>query len=521
MVTQPRPSVSKNLFIYVAVILGSLAIALDFASVDLALPALERQFGLDFEGVQWVINGYVIAFAVLMVAGGKMADAYGRKLVFLIGMAVFAFASLLGGMAWSGGSVIAFRVLQGVGAAMLWPAMIGMACGAVGEKNRGFALGLIFGSCSLGNAAGPVVGGALTEWFSWRWVLWINVPMAILPILITLWRIPKDTPGAAPPRNDYAGMVSLTGGLVALMLVVYKVQIWGWADPKTLGLFALATILLAAFPVIEKRAPEPLVPLDLMRSREFLTLCVCVMVICELFFIVLLYYTQYAMKFMGADPVAAGLRVVAFMLSYGVVSYFGGPLTKYFGTRRLLIIGLFCAVVASVLLGIFGPGASFVLFNAILILLGLGVGATIPTVSARAIETAGEDKAGLVSGITFMCQLAGSALLLAINTAIFAAVGTMRLGQLLAEKGIDLTAAEKASAADVMTGAQTVSQLHLVNHSIAELGNLAQIVNQSYLDGLQVVMWLSGVLVALTFVLVLCFVPGRSAAKESELNANF
>ena len=154
---------SDRAFVYGAIIVGTLAISLDFASVDLALAALEEQYGLDLASVQWVINGYVLAFAVLMVAGGRLADGYGRRNVCLVGMAIFA--SLLGGMAWSGGSVIGFRVLQGVGAALLWPAMIGMATAVVGESNRAFALGLIFGTGSLGNSAGPVVGGALTEWF--------------------------------------------------------------------------------------------------------------------------------------------------------------------------------------------------------------------------------------------------------------------------------------------------------------------------------------------------------------------
>jgi len=507
---------SKNIFIYAAIVTGALAIAMDFASVDLALPALERQFSLDLEGVQWVINGYVLAFAVLMVAGGKMADAYGRKTVFLIGMGIFALASLLGGMAWSGESVIAFRVLQGVGAAMLWPAMVGMACGAVGDANRAFALGLIFGTCSLGNAAGPVVGGALTQWFSWRWVLWVNVPMALFAILITWLSVAPDKRAEGEnPRNDYAGMVALTGGLVALMMVVYQVQSWGWSDGRTIGLFVLAVVLLGVFPWIEKRAAEPLVPLDLMRSREFQTLCVSAMVICQLFFIVLLYYTQYAMKFLGDEPMIAGFRVVTFMLSYGVVSYFGGPLSKLFGTRQLLIIGLVSATLASVLLGFAGPGASWLPFNALMILLGIGVGAVIPTVSARAIETAGTEKASLVSGITFMCQLAGSALMLAVNTAIFTAVSKARLDQLFAREGVTLTAAEQAAVGDVMAGAQNMHQLHLQNHTVAEVGDLAQIVGQSYLHGLQVVMWFSAVLVALTLVMVLRFVPGRSPAQPA------
>ncbi len=504
---------SKNIPIYAAITMGALVIALDFASVDLALPALEQQFNLDLVSVQWVINGYVLAFAVLMVAGGKIADAYGRKTIFLIGMGIFALASLVGGMAWSGGSVIGFRVLQGLGAAMLWPAMIGMACAAVGDARRGFALGLIFGTCSLGNAAGPVVGGALTEWFSWRWVLWVNVPLALFAMLITIWSVPKDGKNTGPrPRNDYAGMVALTGGLVALMIVVYQVQSWGWANPKILGLSVLAMVLLAAFPLIEKRAAEPLIPLDLMRNREFQTLCLCVMVICQLFFIVLLYFTQFSMKFLGDDPIAAGLRVVVFMLSYGVVSYFGGPLTKLFGTRSLLIVGLVSAAIASVLLGLIGPGASWVPFNALLMLLGIGVGAVIPTVSARAIETAGTEKASLVSGITFMCQLAGSALMLAVNTAIFTAVSAFRLKQLFAKEGVTLTSSEEAAVKNVMAGAQNIHQLHLQNHTIAEVGNVAGIVTQSYLDGLQVIMWFSALLVIISFAMVLRFVPGQRPA---------
>ena len=506
---------SKNIFIYAAIVMGALAIALDFASVDLALPALERQFALDLQSVQWVINGYVLAFAVLMVMGGKMADAYGRRKVFLIGMGIFAVASLLGGMAWSGNAVIAFRVLQGVGAALLWPAMIGMACAAVGDSRQAFALGLIFGTCSLGNAAGPVVGGALTQWFSWRWVLWVNVPMALLAMLLTLRSVPRD-PGRKgdAPQNDYAGMGALTGGLVALMMVVYQVQSWGWASAKTLGLLALAAVLLGAFPFIEKRAREPIVPLDLMRSREFQTLCLSVMVICQLFFIVLLYYTQYAMKFLGDDPMRAGFRVVVFMLSYGVVSYFGGPLSRMFGTRRLLVIGLISATVASVLLGVVGPGAAWLPFHALMVLLGIGVGAVIPTVSARAIATAGTEKAGLVSGITFMCQLAGSAFMLAVNTAIFTAVSALRLDQAFAREGVTLTAAEEAAVGNVMAGAQNVPQLHLQNHTVAQVGDLAGIVSQAYLDGLQVVMWFSAVLVVLALALVLRFVPGEKVVEQ-------
>lgn len=497
----------KHLFVYAAAIVGSLVIALDFASVDLALPALERQFSLNFQSVQWVINGYVLAFAVLMVSGGRLADAYGRKKIFLIGMGVFAAASLLGGCAWSGGSVIAFRVLQGVGAAMLWPAMIGMVCAAVGDENRAMALGLIFGTCSVGNAAGPVVGGALTEWFSWRWVLWVNVPMALFSMFIALWRVPQEEVSAAKPANDYQGMLSLTGGLVALMLAVYQVQSWGWSDSRTLALCLASLLLLGAFPFIERKATQALIPPDIMRNREILTLCLCTVVICQLFFVVLLYFTQYAMKFMGEDPIAAGARVVQFMLVYGVVSYFGGPLGKLFGTRRLLVLGLVSAAVASFWLSIIGPGASWLSFNAALMLLGVGVGAVIPTVSARAIETVGTERAGLVSGITFMCQLSGSALMLAVNTAIFTAVANPALDRPLMLQNVVLSSAQRESVAALLNGAETLSSLPQgLEESIPQLAGLAA---SAYQSGLQVILWLSAALDFATFLLVLRFVPAQ------------
>ncbi len=507
MEPDPKQTVpaGRQIFIYGAIIIGALAISLDFASVDLALPALERQFGLDLESVQWVINGYVLAFSVLMVAGGRFADAYGRKRVFLIGMGIFAVASALGGAAWSGGSVIAFRVLQGVGAALLWPAMIGMACAALGEGKSAVALGLIFGTCSVGNAAGPIVGGALTEYFSWRWVLWVNVPMAIFAMVVTQWKVPWDRTSAVRPRNDYAGMAMLTGGLVALMLVVYQSDAWGWGDLRTIGLTVAAVGLLGAFPFVEHRTIEPLVPVDLMRNREIQTLSFCTLVIGQLFFVVLLYVTQFALKFLGSDPVQAGSRVVPFMLTYGVISYFGGPLSKYFGTQRLIMAGLVSATIASVMLGYLGPGGEWLAFNASLVLLGIGVGAVIPTVSVRAIETVGTANASLVSGITFMCQLAGAAVMLAINTVIFAAVAASRLKQSFGEENVTLTAAQNTAVEDVLRGA---GSMHEVPASLAkETGDAADLVSRAYADGLQVVLWISAALVVVALLLVIRFVP--------------
>jgi MFS family permease len=499
----------RLIFIYAAIVVGGLAIALDFASVDLALPALERDFGLDLDSVQWVINGYVLAFSVFMVVGGRLADTYGRKLIFLLGLGVFTVASLLGGAAWNGDVLIACRVLQGVGAAMLWPAMIGMGCGAVGDAKRPMVLGLLFATCAVGNAAGPVVGGALTEWFSWRWVLWVNVPMALFAIAVTAPTVPTDHPSRGTAvRNDYLGMTVLTGGLVALMLLAYQAAGPDWMSARTVGFAVAAAALLGAFPFLERRAPEPLIPLELMRNKEIATLCFSVLAICQLFFIVLLYFTQYGMKFLGEGPVAAGSRVVQFMISYGITSYFGGPLMKLVGSRRLLVIGLIMSAAASVLLGFCGPGGSWLPFNLGLVALGLGVGAVIPTVNCRAIGTVGTDRASLVSGVVFMCQLAGSALMLAVNTAIFTAVAMAHLGRGAAAAGVTLSADQQQAVSAILTGARTV---HLIPPAtVGDAAEIAALVTAAYTSGMQVVMWLGAGMLVVALLLVLRFVPNRA-----------
>ncbi|MGA2051887.1 MAG: MFS transporter [Opitutales bacterium] len=494
----------KRLLIYLSVFLGSLAISIDFASIDLALPSLERQYGLDLEQVQWVINGYVIAFAVFMVSGGKLADAYGRKRIFQIGMALFGLASLVGGLAWSGGAVIAFRVFQGLGAALLWPAMIGLSCAAVGEKNRGFALGLVLGTCSIGNSAGPVVGGALTQWLDWRWILWINVPIAVLTMVITARAVPADEPAGAPPKNDFLGMSLLSGGLIALMIAVYQVDSWGWASAKFLGLFAVALVLLGAFPVVEHRVSDPLVPPELMRNREFISLCLAAMGICQVFFIVLLYFTQYAMKFHGDSPMSAGACVVPFMLSYGVISYLGGPLYAHIGARRLLVVGLLATIVATALLAAGGMDRQGWLFNSLLILLGIGVGAVIPTVNTRAIETAGIARASLTGGVTFMFQLAGATLVLALATALFTTGSHHALDQRLTQDRLTLGPAQQQTVATILSGAKTIHTL--VKTPVLDSGPLRTAVTAAYQSGLQLALWASASLLVLILLLVLRYV---------------
>jgi MFS family permease len=300
-------------------------------------------------------------------------------------------------------------------------------------------------------------------------------------------------------------MIALTGGLIALMFVIYQGSGWGWFDIRTLGLAVAGIALLGAFPWIEKRAADPLIPTDLMRNREMQVLCLAVMVICEMFFVVLLYFTQFAMKFLGQDPISAGARVIPFMLSYGIVSYCGAQLTAWLGTRRLLLGGMACGALAATLIAWVGPDGDWPLFYGSLILLGIGVGAVIPTVSARAIETAGSERAGLATGITFMAQLAGSAALLVVYTAIFRATSRSSINAQLQSADVTLTGEEEVAVSHLVSGGGTI---HGLPRSTSDaIPDLAAIVQTGYEHGLAIVMFLCGASALVTLVLMWRVLP--------------
>jgi MFS family permease len=204
-------------------------IANDVTALSVALPDMEREFDADVSTVQWVINAYALVFGVLIVTGGRLADLLGRRRVFFVGTAVFAAFSLLG--AQSAEWLIGARALMGIGGAMIWPAVLGMTYSILPEGRRALAGALILGSAGFGNAAGPLIGGALTA-IDWRLILLLNLPIAGFAALITWRAVPESTGADAERRIDYAGVATLSLGLVALLLALDQVTEWGWGDPR-------------------------------------------------------------------------------------------------------------------------------------------------------------------------------------------------------------------------------------------------------------------------------------------------
>src|SRR5689334_10988639 len=252
-------------------------IANDFSAINVALPTMEKDFDTNVNTIQWVVNAYALTFGVMIVTGGRLADMFGRRNAFFVGTAIFASMSALGGAAPSETWLIATRTLMGIGGALMWPAILGMTYALLPEDRAGLAGGVIIGAAGLGNAMGPLIGGVLTDALSWRWIFFLNVPVAAFAAAVTWYLVKVREPEAGERRLDYAGVSALSVGLVSLLVALDQVDDWGWGDPKVIGLLIVAALLVVAFVPIERRAgASALVPRTVMSNESFRTSCIAI-----------------------------------------------------------------------------------------------------------------------------------------------------------------------------------------------------------------------------------------------------
>ena len=245
-------------------------VMLDNTVTNVALPSIQRTFDASLSSLEWTINAYTLTFAVLLVTGGRLGDIFGRRRVFLIGVGIFATASATIGFAPSEGFLVASRAVQGVGAALMMPATLSIITNAFPPQERGKAIGMWAGVSAIALALGPLLGGWLTQDVTWRAIFFINVPVAIVAVFVTLFATEESRDETASRRVDYPGITTLTVGLTALVLALVEGNSWGWGSPAIIGLLVTAVASLATFVAIERVTEAPIVDFDFFRSRTFL-----------------------------------------------------------------------------------------------------------------------------------------------------------------------------------------------------------------------------------------------------------
>ena len=289
-----------------AVSLGLFMIMLDNTVVNVALPSIQQSLGLSLSELEWVVAGYALTFAALMLTGGKLADLLGRRRIFVAGLVVFTLASLACGLAGSAEVLIGARVVQGIGAAMMNPATLSIITATFPPKQRGTAIGIWAGVSALALAIGPLVGGLLSEHVDWSWIFFVNVPVGIIAIAAAYAFIDESRDTSRDQRPDVPGLVSSGIGLFALTYALIEANTHGWGSTRILGAFAIAAVSLAAFVVLELRQRRPMLDLTLFRNATFSGANVAMLLVALAMFGVFFYVSLYVQQILGYSPVEAG-----------------------------------------------------------------------------------------------------------------------------------------------------------------------------------------------------------------------
>jgi EmrB/QacA subfamily drug resistance transporter len=406
-------------------------VMLDNTVVNVALPSIQRSFDASLSSLEWTINAYSLSFAVFLVTGGRLGDIFGRRKVFLIGVVVFAAASATIGFAPSEGWLVASRAVQGLGAALMMPGTLSIITNTFPPAERGRAIGTWAGVSAIALALGPLLGGWLTEDVSWRAIFFINLPVAAVAIVVTLFATHESRDETATREVDFPGIAALTVGLTALVLALVEANAWGWGSTRIIALFALAVVGLASFAVLERRSHAPIVDFSFFQSRSFLGANVVAFAISFGMFAVFFFLALYMQNILGYSPLEAGVRFLPSTLVIMVAGPLAGRLSDRVGPRTPLVIGLTLVTVSLAWQSRIQVDTSFSFLFVPFVLLGLGMGFTMSPMSTAAMNAVDRTKAGVASGTLSMTRMVGGTFGVAALGALVAGVGRHDLAQSL------------------------------------------------------------------------------------------
>src|ERR1700761_6966576 len=442
----------------VAVSLGTFMLLLDITIVVVALPDIQKALGAGFSDVQWTVDAYSLSLASLLLASGSIADLYGRRRAFAVGLVIFTSASLLCGLAQSPAMLIAFRAVQGIGGATIFATSLALLAQTFHGKDRGVAFGVWGAVVSLSTAAGPLLGGLLTTGIGWRWIFFVNVPIGSVAVLVTLRYVQESKPPQAR-RIDFAGFAVFTVGLVALVYGLIRANEHGWTNTISVISWIVAVVLITAFPFVERAVKQPMFDLSLFRKPTFVGGSIAAFAMNGSLFAMLLYFTLYLQEVLGYSALQTGLRLAIITGATLFTAIPAGRLSAHMPVRWLIGPGLLMVGIGLLLMRGLDASSDWTHLIPGFLIAGLGSGLVNPPLASTAVGVVDPRFAGRASGTNSPSRQVG------IATSVAA------LGSILATHTAGATG--PAARGAFVTG---LNEILLISGALAIVGGLCSLV---------------------------------------------
>jgi EmrB/QacA subfamily drug resistance transporter len=497
-----------------AVSVATFMLLLDITVVNTALPAIEKDLRANFTDLQWVIDAYTLALAAVVLTAGSLADRLGRRAVFAVGLAIFSLASLAAGIASDATILNVSRAIQGIGGAAMFAVSLALVAQEFpAGRERGTAMAIYGTTIGIAVAAGPLIGGAITDAFGWRWVFFLNVPIGAAAIAMTLAKV-RESRDPNATRVDWLGLVTFSGALFMFVLALLRGNDAGWGSALILGLLGGAAALLLAFVAVERRVAEPMLPLGLFRGRAFVGVQFAAFAVSVSVFALFLYITLYLQDYLGYSPLQAGLRYLPITLATFFIAPLAGVLLPRVPARVLMAVGLLGAGAGLLLMSGIDTGSSWTALLPGFLITGLGVGLLNPVVADVALSVVPTERSGMASGINDTFRQVGVAVGVAAWGAIFLARASNKVAQLtagtpVAAGGHPRQLVEAASGGHL---AQAVSNLP---HGTREA--VVAATRHGFISGFDAIMLIGAIVAFVGAGLALSLVREREIEREASL----